>query len=157
MTTTRPTMASVRKLAVARWGKDTEVEHYPKAPDAAERDRRRERYRQLVEEEKTLRAERKELGDTEKPLREAARFCVDVDGVPTVLAQLQAAVEKSERVADIKDRLADIEKEKPKCSTLRQRYEVWQIIGHDIGFPMRTHRAGADTLEELAELIGRKS
>jgi hypothetical protein len=151
--TAKVTMAGVRKLAVARWGKSAEVEHYPKAPDAAERERRRERYRQLVEEEKTLRTERKELGDTERPLCEAARFCVDVDGVPTVLAQLRAAVEKSERVADIKDRLADIDKEKGKCSTLRQRFEVWVVVGRDIGFPMRTHRAGADTLEELAERI----
>jgi hypothetical protein len=154
MTDTKWTLVGVRKLARQRWGKGADVRHNPKAMTPDQRAERAERVKVLRQEQAGLKAEQADLGETFRPLREAARFCVDVDAQEPSLSQLRATLERAERAADIRDRLADIDKELRSGNAWVQRYEA--VVGVEISGLCAggvIHKAGADTLDELAAKI----
>src|SRR5262245_60133458 len=147
------TAASVRKLAAARWGK-VELEHRPRALTDAQKAESMVRREELRAESGRVKAERKSLGNTWRPLREAARFAVDVDAQEPSLSQLRVALERDERQAELADRQTELENELRQLSgdCLGYRYTIWEVMSW-----CRSFRAGADTLDELAATIGEKS
>lgn len=153
MATAKITIAAVRKMARLRYGKTADVRHNQNALTKEQKAVVIAKHKELRAEKEACKAELHALGETAKPLREAARFAVDVDAQEPSLSQLRAALERAERAADLRERMKDIEEEFRGSSTYSYRYEVVTIryVGGIAAFT--SVDASADTLEELAAKI----
>lgn len=142
--------AAVLKLAQKKRGKTAQLRHNPKAPDAAQKEVLREQAKQRNSRKKQLEEERKALGDTRTPLRQAVRFAVDVGGDEPSWTQLREALEREERYAALTEEIRELEQAGRKAPHgFSYRWEVIVIV-NIAGMAMCECHEGADTLEELA-------
>lgn len=152
------TKASVLAAARKRWGKGICLEESKRAATPEEKLAARGRLAEIRARLDAIKAERDAIYLTWKEWVKAARFALDVNLGEPSRSQLVAAVDAKEREDALAEEKKDLEKERSGLQSvlLRRRYSLSEIERVPGIGGMSVVHAYADTLEELAERIGRK-
>ena len=143
------TRAAVQAAARKRWPKATVIEsrgYITAAQRATNIQLRGEITSRIV----GIDARLKELHGCDRALRDAARFLVDVEGDPTVLPQLRAALEPVEERDRLREEREEIRKERDSIDEFGYR---WRVVVD--GEMFRHVKCQADTLEGLLAIATR--
>ena len=141
----------VEKLATKRYGGRTRLLGNKSAPTFDERVEAQLLHRELNQQVNELLAQIEAIGETEAPLRKAARFAVDVDGDEPSWSELAAAVAASEKKLALREQHSAAKKAM-NIAGMRCHGYRWRVLQADFlgGIGIQTVLAQGDTLEEVA-------
>lgn len=142
------TRAAVQAAARKRWPSAIIIERRY-APSPSERASNIVARRALTERINAAGARIKELNGCDSALRDAARFCVDTEGDPTVLVQMRESLERVEERDRLREDREEMRKELDAIDAVTRRWGV--AVDSEM---FRHIKCEGDTLDQLLATIG---